>query len=297
MQQSGPDSGLPRPPAVPAWYARVRGGPLACSACLLVVHISVRWGHLLVVPACDTRLRVVLACLRLVAPVRGNHLHFLLAVPACCTWSSDGLVVHACGAFLVPGCGAPACLQRLPVVLVVLSGSVNAPTSFFAVPPCIPVCCACLLYVYLRHSLALLARHGCLPCTWEAYSLCCVYLQCLPTCRTYLRCLAVVPLCLPASCLHCLPAVPACGACCVYLSVGHACCTYSSVEVVVPVGGACLQNLPVLPAFNVDVDIAAPCAAWTAWTACAARTVPVLLQFVLQVLVLRPLRGVLVCSC
>ena len=50
---------------------------------------------LFVTPAC-----VCNACLRLAAPARGNYLHCLLAAPACCTCSQDGLVVHACGACL-----------------------------------------------------------------------------------------------------------------------------------------------------------------------------------------------------
>ena len=195
---------------------------------------------------------LAVACLSCLFACRA-HLLYLLAVrvPACGTRLHCSPAMPTCRASEEPThCAVSNCRVYLLVALTCGAWLLClCACLLLAVPRCL---CACLPVV-----LCLLTASECYPIA--AVARCTCLLWYLPWC------LPAVPACrAPAcsTCLWCLSVVPAYNG--VYLSVVRACCPCSSVEHIVPVCGAHLEHLPVVPAFGVYLDIAAACAACAA---------------------------------
>ena len=183
-------------PAVPdSAVARL----LAAPACLLYIYpfafpdvpsCSTCLRSLLATPTCVQCLLAATTCWRYLLAVlaRRTDLSYMPAVPAS-----------------VPDCDASACLPVVPVMPVVSPGSVHAPACH-ACLLAVTTYSTCLLYAYLLAAPTCIARPLCLLAV-HLGSLLTVLCQIAVSTYLvyYLQRLAVVPLCLPASCRAAMP--------------------------------------------------------------------------------------------
>ena len=167
--------------------------------------------YLAVAPACGRCLRHPLAC--------SACLRQPLAGGTCLLYLLVGRTCRTCLRCLpaVPDYDASACLPVVPVMPVVSPGSVHAPACH-ACLLAVTTYSTCLLYAYLLAAPTCIARPLCLLAV-HLGSLLTVLCQIAVSTYLvyYLQRLAVVPLCLPASCRAAMPVcLVACSAVAIY---------------------------------------------------------------------------------